>query len=1286
MKKKLFSILFAMLAMFAVCIPAKVYSYAESQYTVNFYGTDDALLSSLTQTVEENGVVTKPEESASEGYLTLWYTSAERTTIYSFSTAVTTDVNLYARQVEAYSVNFMQRSASYTTGANSSEYELYTQQRIVPNSYAHNINGQPLVGYTFSHWSTTSNGAAAFDFYSTSISSNVTLYPVYNVQTFGVSFYSNGVLEERQDIAYNTIGVTPPTVSKEFCEFVGWKEYGDTSNTLVDLSTVVITEAKSYEAVYNSLVANVTISSSPYYTVQNTVGSTITRGQTLVIDLKLTANYSTHTLEESDLYITGTYDGILLTYDPSTDVYTVLIYKVDSDLTFNVSSIPLNKYTVTLPEVEGLTFNVTTISSDYTLSDGVYTLSVTKNFTFTVSVETGYYAKTLAFTGCTVSGGTYSLTNRSSIAIQSTSEIVKYYTLTFEGAENTTLGVVNNYLEKSGYEYKYEDGTRASFTITPATNYFVKSVTGASGVSGEYSVTLDGDKTVTLNVVYYYTLSTTPATGIENIVVAEYLEKISNDYKIETGKDFVVSYNIADAYSESNVTASCAGLTVTNQTNSFTISAVSSNGTIVFNGLQLNQYMATLVSNSMAAIKYSSQATAVYSHGETLVVDYQIGEGYSQRTLTIDNVIIAGAYENISIAHSTITITNISSDINVMISGLEINTYSVTNSANGYGTFVADKSTYNHGDDIVFEANLEYEYNRASLVQANVTITGTYDSVAFLNNIVTIYGAQSDITMALKDLPLNQYFVQVPAVVAGQFVLDKSSNYVVHGGSFQFTLAIQEAYTQNIDTFKLYQNGEEINASVINGNAFTYNVTNIIEDTEFTTSEFNINVYTVDFIDTSVTPNPTISVNILEHGQTISAVNGDKVGYEFDGWYTDDTFAELFDFDEPIKANTLIYAKYIIKQYDLVFVADSIVVDTITVLYGEDPDEIAPEIPEKVGYTNTPAYWDFASAGITTIVDRAGTINAIYTVNTYTVKFASAYKGVFNTQTVTHGSAAVEPTNTAVEGYTFVMWDNVFASITQDITINALYEINTYIITFVDANDGNKVVYTREVVYNGTVARPEDSSVTTVGKSVYGWYKDSSMTQSYDFNTSVKGDFTLYGDIDVTMLTLRFIANGEILHQVALAYNSAYTEEMPAIPEREGYDILGWSQTSVVGITTNLDIVANYKIKTFVVTFVYKDGTEDKVTVNYGTTITELPAKGQGFGIKLVADMNKLKNITSDVSVNVEIKDYNTLIFVSCGVLAAALVVLVIILSVRVKINGGILKENKEDKPEENKE
>ena len=66
--------------------------------------------------------------------------------------------------------------------------------------------------------------------------------------------------------------------------------------------------------------------------------------------------------------------------------------------------------------------------------------------------------------------------------------------------------------------------------------------------------------------------------------------------------------------------------------------------------------------------------------------------------------------------------------------------------------------------------------------------------------------------------------------------------------------------------------------------------------------------------------------------------------------------------------------------------------------------------------------------------------------------------------------------------------------------------------------------------------------------------------------------------------------------------------------------------------------------------------------------------------------MNKLKNITSDVSVNVEIKDYNTLIFVSCGVLAAALVVLVIILSVRVKINGGILKENKEDKPEENKE
>ena len=63
--------------------------------------------------------------------------------------------------------------------------------------------------------------------------------------------------------------------------------------------------------------------------------------------------------------------------------------------------------------------------------------------------------------------------------------------------------------------------------------------------------------------------------------------------------------------------------------------------------------------------------------------------------------------------------------------------------------------------------------------------------------------------------------------------------------------------------------------------------------------------------------------------------------------------------------------------------------------------------------------------------------------------------------------------------------------------------------------------------------------------------------------------------------------------------------------------------------------------------------------------------------------MSKLKNIDSDRTINVTVKDYNILIFVACGVLAVGLIVLVIVLSVRVKVNGTIIKENKEKTKEQ---
>ena len=117
-----------------------------------------------------------------------------------------------------------------------------------------------------------------------------------------------------------------------------------------------------------------------------------------------------------------------------------------------------------------------------------------------------------------------------------------------------------------------------------------------------------------------------------------------------------------------------------------------------------------------------------------------------------------------------------------------------------------------------------------------------------------------------------------------------------------------------------------------------------------------------------------------------------------------------------------------------------------------------------------------------------------------------------------------------------------------------------------------------------------------------------------------------------------------------------------------------WSQTTILGLTNDLDVYAVYEINTYTVTFKYSDGTVETMEVVYGTTITELPNKGQGFGVKVSADMSKLKNISSDVTINVEITDFSSAIYIACGVVALALIVITIILSLRVKTNSVTLK------------
>ncbi len=89
---------------------------------------------------------------------------------------------------------------------------------------------------------------------------------------------------------------------------------------------------------------------------------------------------------------------------------------------------------------------------------------------------------------------------------------------------------------------------------------------------------------------------------------------------------------------------------------------------------------------------------------------------------------------------------------------------------------------------------------------------------------------------------------------------------------------------------------------------------------------------------------------------------------------------------------------------------------------------------------------------------------------THTVTFKDGYTGgTISTATVNHGGTAALPTppDHSGEGYHFVRWDGDNTNVTSDRTVTAMYEINQYVVTFVDG-------FNNEVISQVTVNHGDD--------------------------------------------------------------------------------------------------------------------------------------------------------------------------------------------------------------------
>ena len=249
-------------------------------------------------------------------------------------------------------------------------------------------------------------------------------------------------------------------------------------------------------------------------------------------------------------------------------------------------------------------------------------------------------------------------------------------------------------------------------------------------------------------------------------------------------------------------------------------------------------------------------------------------------------------------------------------------------------------------------------------------------------------------------------------------------------------------------------------------------------------------------------------------------------------------------------------------------------------------------------------------------VSESSTTPAV--VENYTVTFSTNGGSDVAAQTVESGKPATEPPAPTKDGFTFGGWyaDSALTSalsfstaITSNITLYAKWisaTVPTFEVTF-EANGGSAV--TKQVVASGEKAS-EPTSPTKTGATFAGWYADSGLTGTFDFNTAITSNTTLYAK---WTCAVTFDSNGgSAVASQSIAEGGTATE--PAEPTKTGATFGGWCADSeltsafdfTTAITSSTTIYAKW---TYSVTVdgAITGGTvgSDKTTgISSGSTVT----------------------------------------------------------------------------------
>ncbi len=892
------------------------------------------------------------------------------------------------------------------------------------------ITATPKTGYQFVKWDDGNTNATR----TVTVTKAATYTATFAVATYALTVTSAnttmGTVTGGGTYEYNK-SVTITATPKEHYHFVKWSDGNTTASR-----TVTVTKAATYTATFAADTYVLTVSSA------NTNMGTVTGG--------------------------GTYDynkSVTITATPKTGYHFVKWSDGNTNASRSVTVTAAATYTATFA-INTYALTVTSADTNMGTVTGGGTYDYNKSVTITATPKTGYHfvkwsdGNTNASRSVTVTAdATYTAT----FAIDT-------HVLTVTSA-NTTMGTVSG-----GGTYEYNKSV--TITATPKTGYhFVKWNDDNTNASRSVTVVGDASYTATFEVNSY------------DIMVLSADESMG----IVSGSG---SYNYATTQTISGSAKEHYHFCKWNDGNTENPRTITISGEATYTALfAIDTFAISVVANyaEMGTVNGSGnyiygseqdiEATANYGY---VFKNWKDGETDAQRTITVTkNATYTAIFEK---EKFSVSISSSDESKGTVSAGGEIEYLSEIQ-------LVATPKEHYH---FVKWSDGNTEATRTVTITKDLSLSADFAIDTFELTMTnseggTVTGAGEyayDETVTLTATPNEHYsFVQWSdgdKTNPRQLVITKNLSLTAEFIMDEFTLSCGSIANGVISGEGTYAYGTNVNVLAtpnahyhfVNWNdGITDNPRKVTVTGNISFSPiFEIDVLTVTFIDYDGTP---LKTEAVEYGKDATAPQvQNRTGFIFTGW--DKAFTNVTE-------NLTVTALYTEKTKASYVALDNAI--TTAQSMNEDEFTTASWTTLTTALNNAIAVDRNLYEENQSVIDNATAVlqNAMKNVvqKTFSVTFMANEKTI-SRQTVKYAQAATTPQEPTKLGHTFVGWDSDYSSVTSDMTITAIFEINTYTVMFLDYDGSN--LKTEEVDYNQSATEPEQKP-TRVGYNFTGWDK-----------------------------------------------------------------------------------------------------------------------------------------------------------------------------------------------------